>query len=299
MYYIVCYGRPGSGNQIVCRRWDFSKYFRAQYLKNTRLWAACYRVGAVINTNNYVDSFHSVFKTHYLFGKKNNRVDKCLHSVLKYSRDLLFKRTRKVAKCTMTANAKRLIAGHADALQLHCQEVGDGQFFVQSVTNSDVSYLIQPAKHECEIECEVRCHECNICTHQYTCDCIQYLINGSICKHIHCVGIALQKPQRANVSIGKIVEIVEFLHMVQTENLQGKRPKREDLIERLEFLSYQAKDFSLILNEDEEHEALYLTEKLQAISSKFGEKSKEPTNKSAERQRFFKLRRRGRLLNLR
>lgn len=77
---------------------DFSKYFREQYLKNKMSWAACYRIGSGITTNNYVEAFHSVFKTHYLFGKKNNRVDKCLHTLLKYSRDLGFKRTRKLAK---------------------------------------------------------------------------------------------------------------------------------------------------------------------------------------------------------
>lgn len=33
--------------------------------------------------------------------------------------------------------------------------------------------------------CEVKCSECDICYHTYTCTCTDYLVKNTICKHIH------------------------------------------------------------------------------------------------------------------
>lgn len=97
---------------------DFNTYFRTNYLKSAKQWAMCYRVGAGINTNNYIEAFHAVFKAHYLFGKKNKRLDTCLHALLKYARDIIFKRARKIVKNAYTLHEKDIDKRHQKPVQM-------------------------------------------------------------------------------------------------------------------------------------------------------------------------------------
>lgn len=42
----------------------------------------------------------------------------------------------------------------------------------------------------CNIEdCRLVCRKCNICIHNYTCECSDHIIKLNICKHIHACAI--------------------------------------------------------------------------------------------------------------
>lgn len=43
--------------------------------------------------------------------------------------------------------------------------------------------------------CELKCLECEICYHTYTCTCFDYLVKNSICKHIHYIHGFCQNPE--------------------------------------------------------------------------------------------------------
>ena len=43
------------------------------------------------NTNMYLEAIHDVLKYIYLQGKKNRRVNKCVHTLLKITRNKSFK----------------------------------------------------------------------------------------------------------------------------------------------------------------------------------------------------------------
>ena len=47
---------------------------------------------------------------------------------------------------------------------------------------------------ECPINCRLKCRECCICVHSYTCTCPDALIRYTICKHIHAVVKMQQYP---------------------------------------------------------------------------------------------------------
>lgn len=49
---------------------EFLKYFQSNYVPIVNQWAMCHCIGVGINTNNYIEAFHGVFKMHYLNGKK-------------------------------------------------------------------------------------------------------------------------------------------------------------------------------------------------------------------------------------
>jgi len=38
-------------------------------------------------------------------------------------------------------------------------------------------------------DCRLVCRECNICIHNYTCECSDHIIKLNICKHIHACAI--------------------------------------------------------------------------------------------------------------
>ena len=77
---------------------EFGQYFVKTYMHQKRQWANCYRQKAFINTNMYVEAFHHVLKYIYLNGKVNKRVDKCIHTLLKITRDKTFERLIKMTK---------------------------------------------------------------------------------------------------------------------------------------------------------------------------------------------------------
>lgn len=80
---------------------DFKTYFNENYVNIVERWATCYRLRCM-GTNNFIESFHSSFKMRYLGGKVNNRVERCLHALLKYARDHIFKRAWKLSKQLLT-----------------------------------------------------------------------------------------------------------------------------------------------------------------------------------------------------
>ena len=41
---------------------DFYAYFKATYCSRLEQWASCFRVGTVVNTNMFLESFHKVLK---------------------------------------------------------------------------------------------------------------------------------------------------------------------------------------------------------------------------------------------
>ncbi|XP_025415308.1 uncharacterized protein LOC112687015 [Sipha flava] len=89
----------------------FGIYFKDSYSKRSEVWAYCYRLKKGINTNMYLESFHKVLK-HYLEGKKCQRLDKIINSVMKINRDIILKRLIKISKNVMTSKEKKICESH-------------------------------------------------------------------------------------------------------------------------------------------------------------------------------------------
>ena len=47
----------------------FCQYFQMWYCKRIEVWASCYRIGTLVNTNMSIESFHRLLKVVYLEGK--------------------------------------------------------------------------------------------------------------------------------------------------------------------------------------------------------------------------------------
>ncbi len=170
---------------------QFSKYFQQEWASKPELWAYCYRKGLGINTNMAVEAFHRAFKYGYLKGKINKRVDSCLINLLKYIRDKSFDRVVKLTKGKSTHKIKLIKDRHNKSKSLPVtliKEDSDTRWLVESGTNDEITYTVFKQANEClDMACQLKCSQCNICVHQYICDCPDSLIHNTICKHIHLI----------------------------------------------------------------------------------------------------------------
>ena len=64
--------------------------------------------------------------------------------------------------------------------------LNDNMWKVASISSERNYYVVKEAD-ECPIQCCMRCTECDICIHTYTCTCPDALIRHTICKHVHAV----------------------------------------------------------------------------------------------------------------
>lgn len=168
----------------------FLDYFKRDWITRKPHWGYHYRAGLEINTNMFVEAFHRVFKYNYLKGKHNKRVDVCLLQLIKYNRDMTFKRAIKLVKGKDGFRIKEIKRRQGRSLEIstdNVDEVRKKTWTVKS-TKSDVIYEVTAVPKSCQDErCELRCQPCNICIHQYVCNCPDNLIRHTMCKHIHLV----------------------------------------------------------------------------------------------------------------
>ena len=80
---------------------EFHTYFNTHYVPYVQHWATCYRVGTVVNTNMFVESFHRLLKVVYLNNKQNRRVDQLVHVLLRIARNLVFEHLQKWKKANL------------------------------------------------------------------------------------------------------------------------------------------------------------------------------------------------------
>ena len=74
----------------------FCQYFRQQYL--TRATGNMLPQYTVVNTNMFVEAFHSCLKVVHFKKKQNRRIDRLIHVILKYACDLVYDRLMKFEK---------------------------------------------------------------------------------------------------------------------------------------------------------------------------------------------------------
>ena len=176
---------------------DFCCYFQSTYCKRVEEWAFCYRVGTPFNTNMFVESFHRLLKIVYLDGKQNRRIDRLLNILLRIARDKAYERLIKIEKGKTTHRVCEINKRHQAAktllqkkkYELPTQEIDEHNITFWKVQGSDMKneYTVVKLKNSCD--CKIRCTPCNTCIHMFRCTCIDDLIHGTICKHIHIVQI--------------------------------------------------------------------------------------------------------------
>lgn len=271
----------------------FLEYFVSNYTSNVEQWAACYRARSGITTNNYIEAFHSVFKKYYLKGKVNNRMDKCLNALLKYARDLLFKRAKNLTKNAYLHKEKDIKKRHelANNMSYEIIQINEQLWQVKTGTDpeTEIGYEVTKAHEECPEKCRILCRSCRTCPHIYMCTCYDYMSAMNMCKHIHFVllkrGATNDQWQHPDISM----DIHAIEELLPHNNSLINPTKDEDLINDLETLISLVKNPLLGMKDED---ATKLREMVNTFIPKCSNPiegpSREPHNKKAQTQmRFF------------
>ncbi|XP_042911251.1 uncharacterized protein [Parasteatoda tepidariorum] len=159
-----------------------------------QVWAYCHRLGLRVNTNMKVERWHREIKYEEADGKVIKRLDKSISIVLNAINRKIIGRFMSMERSKLTSLHAQIRARHDAAKELPKQNVyvhSTTEWHVVSSraglsTNSIETYTVQK---ETACNCDIKCPDCNICIHSFSCTCIDYKVKFVICKHIHLVNI--------------------------------------------------------------------------------------------------------------
>ena len=170
---------------------EFTSYFERVYRCRKNQWALCYRSGSGVNTNMHVEAFHRVLNCVYLHGRVNRRLDTLVFILLKFARDKGFNRLIKLSKGKAGINRMRMIRDRhqtSSTMSPACiEQIREGHWQIKSDKAKD-SYIYTVQRESITLSCcSIMCNQCQICIHQFSCTCMDFLVRTTICKHIHLV----------------------------------------------------------------------------------------------------------------
>ena len=273
----------------------FYKYFSQEYLNRYSQWSKSYRKKAAINTNMFVESFHRVLKYVYQKGKVNKRMDKTIHLLLKYARDKLFDRLVKIEKGKNTTRIQAISQRHKSSLALSTDLVSidsneNNVWNVKSGKGEEV-YQVKLEQAGCKYNCFMRCRTCSICIHQYSCTCMDSLLQVTICKHIHLTMRLLNKSSDEDVTKTLSMKACDYKSgQSQMLSLVGNIPVIESNMKKEKMIS-KISQISKYIMQSSNKECLQLLDKhlttCIGLIKIFKPTTNEPANKNIEQQRHF------------
>ena len=282
---------------------SFAKYFTTYYAFRKQQWASCYRHEACVNTNMYMEAFHRVLKYIYLKGKVNKRVDHCVHTLLKIARDKGYERLVKLEKGKQSLRFKMIKDRHKSSIKLSVNQVksqDQSTWLVTSDTKDEVVYTVTLENDNCPYNCYLKCSDCGICIHTFTCNCIDSLIRSTICKHIHLVA-RLHKPPVQDIGSAPTVDNIDYqeetiLNKLMKDNRETSLIKERVKSKLNELLGQISKcdnqDLLIAVEQHVNTAQQILKAKVQNNHSHFPPSKVEPPNKKITQQRpFFSTRR--------
>ncbi|GFY74776.1 uncharacterized protein TNIN_439101 [Trichonephila inaurata madagascariensis] len=154
---------------------------------NARKWAYCYRNGLGINTNMKLERWHCQLKYEEAGGTIMKRLDKTISLLLAAIAKKLLSRVISIERGKLTSRVALIRKRHKGSEEMDSKydyiQCDEKHIVTKSEGSSIFTYDILEGNRSCR--CPIRCEECNICIHSFSCTCVDYCIRFVICKHIH------------------------------------------------------------------------------------------------------------------
>ena len=142
----------------------------------------------------YLEAFHHVLKYKFLKAKKNTkRLDRLIQALMEFLRHKSFNRLIKFEKGKVTNRIAMIHKRHDASKSLSFEAVRGVDSCVWNVKSESEpnEYTINQICEECSENCGMKCKECNICVHLYSCSCpdsIYSILFVSMCTWLHSTG---------------------------------------------------------------------------------------------------------------
>ncbi|KAI4463804.1 hypothetical protein MML48_4g00013117 [Holotrichia oblita] len=229
-------------NEVEFLNYLLTYYFHGE--ERIEMWAHCHRKNAGINTNMAIESFNNLLKTNQLKRKAKVTVEKLLDTIEDLVDIKMWQRILNIERPNANNYQDRIIIkAHrkAEAMKndVNVFEKEEGKFYVKS-SRGDNFYNIH-LKQVCESECRTLfCRVCKICMHRYQCDCPEYTVRNTMCKHVHLVrmheerkgtnsvldSVAEALGQHSQLKVHHQQEITQFIEKKSTEEVQDQVNRR-------------------------------------------------------------------------
>ncbi|KAI4461382.1 zinc ion binding protein [Holotrichia oblita] len=229
-------------NEVEFLNYLLTYYFHGE--ERIEMWAHCHRKNAGINTNMAIESFNNLLKTNQLKRKAKVTVEKLLDTIEDLVDIKMWQRILNIERPNANNYQDRIIIkAHrkAEAMKndVNVYEKEEGKFYVKS-SRGDNFYNIH-LKQVCESECRTLfCRVCKICMHRYQCDCPEYTVRNTMCKHVHLVrmheerkgtnsvldSVAEALGQHSQLKVHHQQEITQFIEKKSTEEVQDQVNRR-------------------------------------------------------------------------
>ncbi|KAF8770302.1 hypothetical protein HNY73_017849 [Argiope bruennichi] len=168
---------------------NLGNFIMQKYGSNAEMWAYCYRKDIPLSTNIHLEVMHRTFRYCCREGRKK-RLDKFIFVIMKLVRYKMLDRLSNMLddeKIELAIEAINMC--HHVGLEIpseHISSLSDKIWLIRSEEEEQSIYVMREFE-TCPEHCNLRCSECDICVHMYTCSCIHSMINANLCQHIHAV----------------------------------------------------------------------------------------------------------------
>lgn len=145
-----------------------------------------------------LERWHRQLKFEEAGGTVMKRLDKAINIVNNAVAKKLLSRVISMERGKLTSRVALIRKKNKLSLEMdeeyNVTECND-KYIVSKIENSSmITYDVENLKRACN--CGIKCDECNICIHSFSCTCIVYAVQFVICKHIHyaCKKLSLSSP---------------------------------------------------------------------------------------------------------
>ncbi|XP_065206488.1 uncharacterized protein LOC135835914 [Planococcus citri] len=187
--------------QCESRYTEFLDYFQTEFADKTKLWGGCYRktCGLTLESELFLESTHKRLEKEYHDGVHNQKLAENLTNLVSISHECSFisKRIAEYCKNGDAFRSQCIQQSHKRGVCIKRTEVVE-----ESPTEYKIMYTNDRSKTDWYIVkysnisrcgCSAVCDTCKICCHEYTCTCVDYVVNINICEHIHACAIIKNK----------------------------------------------------------------------------------------------------------
>ncbi|XP_072378976.1 uncharacterized protein [Diabrotica undecimpunctata] len=293
---------------------DFFNYLTGYYFQNEeriKMWAHCYRRNSGINTNMAIESFNNLLKTNHLRRNGAVAIEKLLDTIDDLVDIKMWKRIIDIERPNannyqdrVIAKAHKMAETMKDKVEVKKNLKVYGQFQVKSFRDPNKLYNIR-IRQLCENECKTLfCRVCKICIHRYQCECAEYVVRNTLCKHVHLVRMYEERMGTNSVlddaarSLGEN-SIIKSSHEEEiNEFVRGKLEQRHVIQENTK-RCLQKENFKNVIDSlDDLDDEIYtqvhdkfmriVQEAKRKVKEKFQETTKDITKKrKMEKQEYF------------
>ncbi|GFW49864.1 uncharacterized protein TNCV_1885271 [Trichonephila clavipes] len=134
-----------------------------------------------------LERWHRLLKYEEGNGKTIKRLDKSLSMVLNAISKKLTSRIITMERGKLTSKISTIRTRHqkscSEMENYSAEQLEPAKWIVcKSIGNAIYTYEINKVN---DCDCPIRCVTCNICIHSFNCNCVDYAVKFTICKHIH------------------------------------------------------------------------------------------------------------------